>query len=129
MKKTMIVLSFGLFASSAMAQSSVTLYGIIDTGITYVSNEGGSHNVKEDDGIYYGNRWGLKGNEDLGQGLSAVFNLENGFSLGTGKLGQYGAEFGRQAYVGLQSKQYGSVTLGHQYDAGTDPYCLLCKPT
>lgn len=97
------------------AQSSVTLYGIIDGGVTYVNNSGGGRVFKFDDGISYGNRFGFKGSEDLGGGLKAVFVLENGFHLGTGKFAQGGAEFGRQAYVGLAS-QYGTVTLGDQLD-------------
>ncbi len=99
MKNTVFILASCLCMTPAFSQSSITLYGIIDSGLTYASNEGGSHNIREDDGIYYGNRWGLKGTEDLGGGLSAIFQLENGFSLGTGKLGQFGAEFGRQAYA------------------------------
>jgi outer membrane protein OmpU len=99
----------------AVAQSSVTLYGRLDAGITYVSNAGGASQYKFDDGVLYGNRWGLKGIEDLGGGLSTVFVLENGFSLGTGNFRQGGAEFGRQAYVGLKN-QYGSITMGNQYD-------------
>jgi len=103
----------------AAAQSSVTLYGRLDAGITYVSNAGGGSQYKFDDGVLYGNRWGLKGTEDLGGGLSSVFVLENGFSLGTGSFRQGGAEFGRQAYVGLKN-QYGSITMGNQYDAVWD---------
>jgi outer membrane protein OmpU len=103
----------------AHAQSSVTLYGIIDEGITYVSNEGGSHNVKLDDGVLYGNRWGLKGSEDLGGGMKAIFTLEGGYSLNTGKLGQGGLGFGRQAYVGLAAG-WGTITAGRQYDSITD---------
>ncbi len=97
------------------AQSSVTLYGILDAGITWVNNTGGSHVVKFDDGISYGNRWGLKGTEDLGGGLSAVFVLENGFHLGNGQTGFGGAEFGRQAYVGLSNK-WGTLSFGNQLD-------------
>lgn len=97
------------------AQSSVTLYGILDAGVTYVSNTGGSHVVKFDDGISYGNRWGIKGTEDLGGGLSAVFALESGFKLGTGRLAFGGSEFGRQAYVGLSSR-WGTVSFGNQLD-------------
>ena len=55
----------------AQAQSSVTLYGIIDDGVDYVTNSGGSRTVKLDDGVLYGNRWGVKGVEDLGGGLRA----------------------------------------------------------
>lgn len=97
------------------AQSSVELYGLIDAGITYVSNQGGSSLVKFADGINFGNRWGLSGKEDLGGGYQAVFRLESGFSLGTGAAGQGGAMFGRQAWVGI-GNQYGTLTLGNQYD-------------
>lgn len=97
------------------AQSSVTLYGILDAGITYVNNTGGAHVWKFDDGISYGNRIGFKGVEDLGGGLQAVFVLESGFHLGNGQLGFGGAEFGRQAYVGLKN-EWGTVSLGNQLD-------------
>ncbi len=110
-----VLISAGLISSTASAQSSVTLYGIIDAGITYVNNTGGSHVVKFDDGVAYGNRWGIKGSEDLGGGLSAVFALENGFHLGTGKLAFGGAEFGRQAYVGLKDP-WGTLSFGNQLD-------------
>lgn len=125
MKKKMLCVAVGTLVGSmagepaAFAQSSVTLYGKIDTGITYVSNEGGSSNFRADDGKMYGNRWGLTGNEDLGGGLKAVFKLENGFALNTGQLRQGGAMFGRQAYVGLQSN-LGTLTFGNQYDFTND---------
>ncbi|MFM0391697.1 porin [Paraburkholderia phytofirmans] len=107
-------------ASAAHAQSSVTLYGLIDTGLTYTSNSGGSSNFQQASGMLNGNRWGLRGSEDLGSGLKAIFVLENGFNLSTGKLGQNSREFGRQAFVGLSSDQYGAVTLGRQYDSVVD---------
>src|SRR6201996_901658 len=107
-------------AGAAHAQSTVTLYGLIDAGITYTSNQGGAHNVQETSGAVNGSRWGLRGSEDLGGGLKAIFTLENGFSGATGKLGQNGLEFGRQAFVGLSSDQYGAVTLGRQYDSVVD---------
>ncbi len=109
---------------AAHAQSSVTLYGIIDDSITYVNHADGSHNLwalgNSSGGDLSGSRWGLKGQEDLGGGLAAIFQLENGFNPATGSLGQGGREFGRQAYVGLQSNQYGTITLGRQYDAVVD---------
>lgn len=117
-KKYHFVMLTALFAGlpvASQAQSSVSLYGIIDGGITYVSNSGGAHVVKFDDGVSWGNRWGLRGTEDLGGGLSAVFVLENGFHLGNGSLALGGAEFGRQAYVGL-SNAWGTLSLGDQYD-------------
>ncbi|KVE32444.1 porin [Burkholderia sp. TSV86] len=101
--------------AAVRAQSSVTLYGIVDGGVTYVNNSGGSHVFKFDDGVSYGNRIGFKGVEDLGGGLKAVFTLETGFRLGTGALGFNGAEFGRQAYVGLQN-DWGTLSFGNQLD-------------
>lgn len=98
------------------AQSAVTLYGLIDTGITYVSNAGGKSTVVAADGVIQPSRFGLRGNEDLGGGMHAVFTLENGFSLNTGADSQAGLMFGRQAFVGLTSNRWGSLTLGRQYD-------------
>ncbi len=111
-------------AGVAHAQSSVTLYGIIDTSITYVNHADGAKNQwsvsNSNSGDLSGTRWGLKGQEDLGGGLAAIFQLENGFDPGNGKLGQGSREFGRQAFVGLQSNQFGTVTLGRQYDPSVD---------
>ncbi|WP_322011510.1 porin [Paraburkholderia sp. J12] len=107
-------------AGMAHAQSSVTLYGTIDTSITYINHAQGDHNQwslgNSSNGNLSGSRWGLKGAEDLGGGLKAIFQLENGFNPSTGGLGQGGRIFGRQAFVGLTSEQYGSLTLGRQYD-------------
>jgi predicted porin len=111
-------------AGAAHAQSSVTLYGIIDTSLTYVNHVNGSNKQwsisNTNSGDLSGSRWGLKGQEDLGGGLAAIFQLENGFDPGNGKLNQGNREFGRQAYVGLQSSQYGTVSLGRQYDPLVD---------
>ncbi|MEX3959049.1 porin [Trinickia sp. EG282A] len=107
----------------AAAQSSVALYGVIDEGIDYVNNSGGHSLWRMRDGTYdgmYGSRWGLKGSEDLGNGLSAIFKLEAGFSLENGQMRQGGREFGRQAYVGLSKQGLGTVTLGRQYDSVVD---------
>jgi predicted porin len=71
-------------------------------------------------GTINGSRWGLRGAEDLGGGLKAIFVLENGFSVQNGRLAQDGREFGRQAYVGVGSTQFGTVTLGRQYDSLVD---------
>ncbi|MCQ0030620.1 porin [Burkholderia glumae] len=105
---------------SAHAQSSVTLYGVIDTSLTYVNHADGAKNSwllgNSSAGNLAGSRWGIKGSEDLGGGLKAIFQLENGFDPSTGKLGQGNREFGRQAFVGLASDRLGTVTLGRQYD-------------
>ena len=108
-------------AGAAHAQNSVTLYGVIDTGFTYVHNANGNEKlVGTSSGNLSGDRWGLKGQEDLGGGLKAIFQLENGFDVNTGKLNQGGREFGRQAFVGLTADKYGTVTLGRQYDPLVD---------
>jgi len=115
MKKSLLALAaLGAFASAAHAQSSVTLYGIIDAGLTYVNNVQGNSLWAMQSGILQGSRWGLKGSEDLGGGLKTVFQLENGYNVFSGKLGQGGLDFGRQAYVGLSSTSFGTVTVGRQ---------------
>jgi predicted porin len=111
---------FGLFTSAAIAQSSVTLYGIVDAGFVYLNNNAGDKQYFLNSGNLQGSRWGLRGTEDLGSGLSAIFVLENGFNVFNGRLGQGGAEFGRQGYVGLSSKQFGTFTFGRQYDSVVD---------
>lgn len=120
MKKSYFALAaMGAFASVAHAQSSVTLYGIIDVGINMNTNAGGQHKYDMSSGVLSGSRFGLRGTEDLGGGLKAIFVLENGFDVTNGRLGQGGLMFGRQAYVGLSSP-FGTVTLGRQYDSVVD---------
>ncbi|MBN3761749.1 porin [Burkholderia sp. Ac-20365] len=122
MKKSMLAVALPALAvcSVAHAQSSVTLYGLIDEGLNFTSNANGHHGYQMVSGDTVGSRWGIRGSEDLGGGLSAVFRLENGFNINNGALGQGGAEFGRQAYVGLSSNQYGTLTMGTQYDPTVD---------
>jgi len=109
-----------MLSAPAFAQSSVTLYGVIDQGINYTNNVGGKSLVEMASGFAQGSRWGLKGSEDLGGGTKALFQLEGGFNADTGKAGQGGLLFGRQAYVGLSDNRFGTVTLGRQYDSVID---------
>ncbi|MEX3937123.1 porin [Paraburkholderia phymatum] len=104
----------------AHAQSTVTLYGLMDEGLDFTNNANGSKAYVMDSGFIQGSRWGLKGEESLGAGLKALFQLENGFNVNNGKLGQSGRMFGRQAYVGIFSAAYGSIKLGRQYDSIVD---------
>jgi GBP family porin len=108
------------FSTVAHAQSSVTLYGFIDTGIAYVNNEAGHSNWALASSTTTNQFWGLKGTEDLGGSLHAVFNLQEGFNTNNGKTAYANTMFGRQAYVGLQDDKYGTVTLGRQYDSAVD---------
>ncbi|WP_144160254.1 porin [Paraburkholderia sp. BCC1885] len=117
MKKTVIAFAvLGTLAGAAHAQSSVTLYGIIDEGLDMITNNKGGHVYQLAGSVMQGNRWGLTGAEDLGGGMKAVFQLENGFNGNSGALSQNGLMFGRQAWVGLATP-YGTVTFGRQYDS------------
>ncbi|WP_144142271.1 porin [Paraburkholderia sp. BCC1884] len=120
MKKSILsIATLGALCGVAHAQSSVTLYGLIDEGLTFTSNAGGHQQYAMSSGELHGSRWGLRGAEDLGGGMKAIFTLENGFDLGTGKAGQGGLEWGRQAFVGLSSP-WGTLTFGRQYDSVVD---------
>ena len=105
-------------AGGAQAQtaSSVTLYGHLDTGIEHLTNVQGGGSLTRMPGLTgtAPSRWGLRGSEDLGGGLSAVFALESGFGPDAGTFNQGGRGFGRQAWVGL-SGGWGSVSLGRNY--------------
>jgi predicted porin len=116
----MVAALTGVFATAAHAQSSVTLYGLIDAGLTYSSAQKGHAAYQATSGTVNGSRFGLRGAEDLGGGLKAIFTLENGFNIDNGNMGQKSRLFGRQAFVGLASNQYGAVTLGRQYDSIVD---------
>ncbi len=119
MKKSLIALAVLAASGAAMAQSSVTLYGVADVFVGSTNSEiagaGQRQNVVNTSGIN-GSRWGLKGAEDLGGGMKAIFTLESGFSLDNGASAQGGQLFGRQAFVGLESG-FGTVSLGRQYSA------------
>ncbi|MFB9125009.1 porin [Paraburkholderia dipogonis] len=108
------------FAAPASAQTSVTLYGVLDEGINYTNNVGRGHVYELASGYAQGSRWGLKGAEELGGGLKAIFQLENGFDVSSGRLNQGGRMFGRQAFVGLSANQFGTLTFGRQYDSVVD---------
>ncbi|CAG9220294.1 Porin [Paraburkholderia caribensis] len=104
------VLSTGVFA-----QSSVTLYGVVDNAFSYVSNQRGHSNFYMSQGNLQASKFGLLGAEELGGGTKAIFRLESGFNSLTGAQSSAGNLFNRQAYVGLSNDKYGTVTLGRQY--------------
>ena len=99
-------------AGAANAQSSVTLYGIVDAFVQYA--DGADSETRIQSGGLNGSRLGVRGSEDLGGGLRAIFTLESGVNLDDGTVGQGGVFWGRQAFVGLASN-YGTLTLGRQY--------------
>jgi predicted porin len=100
----------------ASAQSSVTLFGLMDVGLTYISNESGHSTLQFKDGQNSPNLWGITGSEDLGGGLKAIFLLRDQFVVGTGSILAGQDLWSKTAYVGLDSDRYGKITLGEQYD-------------
>ncbi len=116
------ILAAGSTAGSVFAQSSVILYGVADTFVEYTNNNpspvqgvsGAKSVFRLNSTGLSGPRWGLRGTEDLGGGLSALFVLESGFNVDTGTMAETDRLFNRQAYVGMESK-YGRLTMGRQY--------------
>jgi predicted porin len=123
MKKSLLALAvLGSFAAVAQAQTSVTIYGVVDAGVFYQSKAGPANNslFAVNSGGLSGSRLGFKGTEDLGGGLKANFQLEMGFNTDTGTGAQQDAVtgstlFGRTSTVGL-SGSFGSVNIGRQTD-------------
>jgi general bacterial porin, GBP family len=128
MKKSLLALAvLGAFAGSALAQSSVTLYGVADANLQLQRAEIGTAATGYStqsltsvaSGGLNGSRFGLRGTEDLGGGLKATFVLENGYNIDTGTTAQSGTNagarlFGRQAWVGFGGG-FGDIRLGRQY--------------
>ncbi|WP_417251396.1 porin [Castellaniella sp.] len=130
MKKQAFVLAliggFGMVLS-AQAETSVTLYGVVDTGYGYSKHEihkdGIDYTAKSSglhDSYLSGSRFGFQGVEDLGDGLRAVFILESGINPGNGTT-VTDRVFHRESHVGLASDRWGSITMGRQYNLA-DPY-------
>ena len=119
MQKKIIALAVaGLASTAAFAQTNVQIYGVVDAAIAYVNNSQGRDGMAVQSGVLAGNRLGFKGTEDLGNGLKAVFLLEQGFNLDDGSnTSTTGQTFQRQAWVGLSSNA-GTVSLGRQYAPG-----------
>ena len=126
MKKTLLAAALlAGFAGAASAQSSVTLYGLIDIGIGYQTINGGTDAQNQThfgmyNGVQNGSRFGLRGVEDMGNGNRATFVLENGFDAGNGSLAQGSRLFGRQAWFGLENTAWGYVRFGRQYNFASD---------
>jgi predicted porin len=119
-KKILGAATLGAFAGAVHAQSSLTLYGLLDTGLVYTNNQSGHSAWQENSSVLSNTVWGVKGSEELGGGLHAVFRLENGFAPNNGTDYYKSTMFGRQACVGLNDDTYGTLTFGRQYDSAVD---------
>lgn len=121
MRKT-LALSLALGAASplAMAQSTVTIYGILDAGIVHERGGAGGNVTNVSSGVASASRIGFRGSEQLGNGWAANFTLEAGPRIDTGQADVAGALFNRQAFVGLSHTAFGALSLGRQYT----PYYL-----
>jgi len=115
MKKTLIALAAVAATGAAFAQSSVTMFGIVDIGVTSI-DQGGDRLTSVSNEGQASNRLGFRGVEDLGGGMKASFWLEGGFSTDTGVGGGSagGFEFNRRSFLGL-SGGFGEVRLGREY--------------
>jgi predicted porin len=146
MKKTLIsvavlsTITAPLVITSAQAQTAHTsIYGMIDSGMRFTKNSGHDHlnNSKQNrltnnSGGLSGSHFGLMGLEDLGQGTSVMFKLEAGMNISSGELNSlsdakvHGKKsenkslFGRQAYLGLSNRHFGSMTMGRQHTVSYD---------
>jgi len=120
MKNSLIVWAvLGVTMGTAQAQSTVTLYGKIDASLMHDNPFGGVSQWTVDSGTVSQSRWGLIGSEDLGGGLKANFNLEQGFAVDTGSQAVAGQQFSRQSWVGF-SGGFGEIRLGKPWTAYDD---------
>lgn len=125
MKKYVLLGSFmTVLAGTVSAQTSVTLYGVVDVGVLTQTLTSGNNDPKGNQtsnqtgmasGQQSGSRWGLKGVEDLGNGLSANFVYESAVTVNTGSS----SGFTRQSTLGLESKVWGKLDLGRRLSPGT----------
>lgn len=122
-KKLIAVAVLGACVAGSAFAANVDVYGRIDTGLSYVHyDETGLSDAKDtlslDSGMSSGNRWGLKGSEDLGNGYQVGFVLESGFDADTGAMSKDGL-FNREATLRV-SGPFGSIYAGRMGRIGSD---------
>jgi len=128
-KKLILATAAAALVPCAASAMTVTLYGVADANISYFRNSENSITSMNSGGLG-GSRWGLRGVEKLSETLDAIFVLESGFNINTGTSAQGGRLFGRQAYTGLRSKDFGQIImgrlqgLGYEFSGKYDPMVL-----
>lgn len=110
LNKSGFAVCLAALSCTAHAQSSVTLYGVLDSSIQF-GHTGGQNTTRVDSGNVYPSQWGMQGSEDIGGGNKVIFRLESGINVSNGTTAQTGKLFGREAWVGM-SGPYGRVQLG-----------------
>lgn len=139
MKKTLAAVAvLGAFAGSALA-ADVTLYGKVDLGLQYVNSnsdqitEEGVVNVKSDkmavkSGSNSGSRWGIKGTEQISEGLTVGFQLEGGFTADDGMQAQNKGIFSRESRLYVQT-DFGELAFGRMggLESGSGSYDIISK--
>jgi len=124
-KYTALALAVGAAcAGQAHAQSNVTLYGLIDTTLSTISNadaEGHRLTGFHQPAWFSGNRWGLTGSEDISAKTSIIFKLESEFQSFDGAMDTPGVLFNRDAWVGIDDDTFGKFTFGRQNAIARDP--------
>ncbi|MEI8400961.1 MAG: porin [Alcaligenaceae bacterium] len=120
--------------SSARAQETITLYGIIDIGLQYATVNQTRDSITQrnqffgvSSGVQSGTRFGMRGTHEMGSGYQTVFTLENGFNAGNGELQQGGRLFGRQSTVGIKNNDIGQLDFGRQINLASN-YFLPIDP-
>lgn len=121
----MAALAGAIVPMTAMAESNVTLYGVLDTNISAIDHVAGANGksatqVAMGSGGEWGSRWGIRGTEDLGGGYSALFVLESGINTNNGTSTDTTRAFSRLSYIGISTPGAGVITLGRQYTAQFD---------
>ncbi len=141
MKKSLLAAALlaGLSSVAHAETTSVELYGILDAGVGYTKIKGNDGFSASRFGAVQGNqsgsRFGMRGKEDLGDGLSAIFTLEGGFTILDGKSAQNSRLFGRQATLGLNSNEWGKIEFGRQTNIASkffgpiDPFAISFNTT
>lgn len=116
MRKLLIAAALGAIGTTAMAQSNVTMYGVVDTYLGYGKSGDAFKQWRLNEGGHVASQLGFRGSEDLGGGLKANFQIEMGISTdtGNGNLPGPSLAFTRQSWVGL-SGNWGALTFGRQY--------------
>lgn len=121
-KKLIAVAVLGACVAGSALAANVDVYGRIDTGLSYVhqkiGDQAGTDTLSMDSGMSSGNRWGLKGSEDLGNGYQIGFVLESGFDADTGAMSKDGL-FNREATLRV-SGPFGSIYAGRMGRIGSD---------